>query len=193
MRVDACCLRGVAPHPRRGLGVEPTRPPCSTFPEACSQRGATRREEPDPRGDAPSGFAREGAFSGWSRRSPCPSFLAGGPSSMIGSGANLGTINTSSLALTSIGGLPGWPELTGTLRRSGAGSPPCRSPGHRPGLRLVGPASPPARRCSGPRRARRSVDDVIRPRRWPSDMAHTSLHTRYFQASPSRNAPRPLR
>ena len=33
---------------------------------------------------------------------------------MIGSGANLGTINTSSLALTSIGGLPGWPELTGT-------------------------------------------------------------------------------
>jgi len=41
-------------------------------------------------------------------------FVAGGPSSMIGSGANLGTINTSSLALTSIGGLPGWPELTGT-------------------------------------------------------------------------------
>jgi len=58
---------------------------------------------------------------------------------MIGSGANLGTINTSSLALTSIGGLPGWPELTGTLRRSGAGSPPCRSPGHRPLFRLVGP------------------------------------------------------
>jgi len=41
-------------------------------------------------------------------------YVAGGPESMIGSGANLGRIDTASLSLSSIGALPGWPELTGT-------------------------------------------------------------------------------
>lgn len=41
-------------------------------------------------------------------------YIAGGPSSMIGSGANLGTLNTSTLTIAGANTLPGWPELTGT-------------------------------------------------------------------------------
>lgn len=42
-------------------------------------------------------------------------FIAGGPESSIATGsATLGWIDTGSLSVTSVGDIPGWPELTGT-------------------------------------------------------------------------------
>lgn len=55
------------------------------------------------------GFASNGAMS-----TDETLYIAGGPESMIGTGANLGRLDTASLSVSSIGALPGWPELTGT-------------------------------------------------------------------------------
>lgn len=55
------------------------------------------------------GFVADGAMS-----TAETLYIAGGPSLMIGSGATLGTLNTSTLTVAAGNALPGWPELTGT-------------------------------------------------------------------------------